>query len=253
MQSIAFAFLSSILALGPLAHGQEDKPNHIRFIALGERAVTKSEFPEGHLRMDPAPPKGSILPREVALVSGDQAIPFQLDLRKFTKVLTMTGSTEKLEVKLGATPTGASWFSQPKPKSSLGLGVIFRDRAKMNWMDLKVLILKDDGKSFKPGDIGFVNVSENTVLIRLGKGKPFGLPSGKSSIKGIEAGGNRTQLGYLDGKSMEMLFENQIKVLEGQRVHCFFYTVEKARGNGPVGFRLVIEDLPEVLRLSEVR
>ena len=58
---------------------------------------------------------------------------------------------------------------------------------------------------------------------------------------------------YLDGKSMKMLFENQIKVLEGQRVHCFFYTAEKDRGNGPVGFRLVIEEVPELLKLPGVQ
>ncbi len=253
IKSIAFACLSSILSLGALAHAQGDKTNHIRFIALGERAVTKEEFPEGHLRVDPAPPKGSIFPREVALISGDQAIPFQLDLREFTKVLTMADSTEKLKVKLGETPTDANWFSELKPKSSLSLGVIFQNSAKKSWMDPRVFILKDDEKSFKPGDIRFVNVSENTVFIRLGQGKPFGLLSGKSSIKGLEVGGSRTQLGYLDGKSMKMLFENQIKVLEGQRVHCFFYTAEKDRGNGPVGFRLVIEEVPELLKLPGVQ
>ncbi|MEN8772871.1 MAG: hypothetical protein ABF379_03100 [Akkermansiaceae bacterium] len=231
-------------ALASAAGAQDNPPKHIRFLALGELPVWKETLENG-VRKGVKPPPGSVPPEETALLSGDQGIPFKMTLRAFTDILTIAPTTPKLEIRSGEGEAATAWLSKPRPAAPLSLGVLFRDPATMTWNNPKMLLLKDDPSSFKAGEIRFVNVSDKTVLVKLGK-TAFGIAPGKTAIKPIKEGVNPILVGYLEGNTQKEIWENQIKVLSKQRVQCFFYKAQDAKATGAVRFYFAPEPMPRI-------
>lgn len=244
------SFLSALgfCALAFSASAQDNPPKHIRFLALGELPVWREELKDG-VRKGIKPPEGSVPPAGTALLSGDQAIPFKMTLRAFTNVLTMAPTTPKLEIRKGKDAAATPWLSARRPAAPLSLGVLFRDPATMSWNNPKMLLLKDDPSALKPGEIRFVNVSDKTVLVKLGT-KAFGIPPGKTATKPIKEGRTPILVGYLDGKTQKEIWENQLKVLSNQRVQCFFYKAQNPRATGAVRFYFAPEPVPRVPKNS---
>jgi hypothetical protein len=247
MKAIAVVILcfSAFLAMAPFARAQKNPPKHIRFLALGE-LWTWSETLDKKTRKGEPPPPGANPPAATALVSGDQAVPFRFNLRSFTKLLTMAGSTPKLEIKAGTKEAYETWLSSPMPAAPLSLGVVYRDPATMLWNNPKFLLLKDDKDSFKPGQIRFVNVSNKVALVKLGN-DGFKLPPGKSVIKPIKVGSTPLMLGYQNGGEQVVLEQNTTRVLTNQRVQVFFFQARDPESStGPVRTRQMFETVPKL-------
>jgi len=247
MKKILTTFVS-LAMLVPFVSAQDDEPKHLRFIPLGELPKLEELLPEGHL-LFLEPPSGSMPPESVSLVSGDSVIPFELNLRVFTDILTMNGATEGLGIKNGKTLESPFLLKAPKPVAPLSLGVLYADPAKLLWKKPKMLLLKDDASAFPASTVRFVNVSDKVVIVQLGgKGKrPFGIAAGGSSHKPFESGVTLIRVGYLtaDG-SQKVIWQNQIKILSNQRVQCFFYKAVPSPGKDAVKFHYVTETIPKL-------
>ena len=239
-------------ALASAASAQDNPPKHIRFLPLGELPAWKEELKDG-VRKGLKPPPGSVPPEDTALLSGDQAIPFDMTLRAFTKMLTMAPTTPKLEIRKGKETAATPWLSTSRPPAApLSLGVLFRDPATMSWDNPKMLLLPDDPSSFKAGEIRFVNVSDKTVLVKLGR-SAFGIAPGKTASKPIKEGKTPILVGYLEGKAQKEIWQNEIKVLSNQRVQCFFYKAQNPKATGAVRFHFAPEPMPKLPKAPRPR
>ena len=252
-----FAILGLYVLASP-AKAQDNPPKHLRFITLGERAPWREQLID-NVRKGLKPPPGSEPPKETSLVSGDQAIPFKMVLRAFTPMLTISGSTENLEVRSGEGPGATPWITRPKPVAPLSLGVLYRDSATMSWNNPKILLLKDDSASFKTGQMRFVNISEKSLEIQLGavpadptervNFETLMVAAGEVVMTPIQEGLNRIMVRYVElgnegGKTQ--VWNNQFRVLSSQRVHCFFYQAQDAKATGPVRYRFAPEPMPRL-------
>ena len=233
-----------LCALASAASGQDNPPKHIRLLPLGELPAWKEELKDG-VRVGIKPPPGTVPPEDTGLLSGDQAVPFKMTLRAFTDVLTLAPTTPRLEIRKGKDAGAATWLAKPMPAAPLSLGVLFRDPATMNWNNPKMLLLPDDPSSFKSGEIRFVNVSDKTVLVKLGK-KAFGIAAGKTAKMPISEGKTPILVGYLEGQVQKEIWQNEIKVLSNQRVQCFFYKAQNPRSTGAVRFHFAPEPMPKL-------
>ncbi len=242
---LALLCVTGISGLASFANAQENPPKYLRILALGERFPWKGQLKNGVI-VGQKPPKGAEPPKDTALVSGDQAVPFQLGLRTFTDVLTIAGSTKKLILRSGEKDAQTTWFSSPKPKASLSLAVLSPDPATMLWNNPRMLLLDDGPQSFKPGEIRFVNITDKAVLVKLGKAGTFKLSPGKTITKSIQVGATPALLGYMNGKTPTSIWENEIKVLSNQRVQCFFYKVRKPNQREEILSKIVQELVPQL-------
>lgn len=235
---------TSLLSLATAASAQDEPPKYLRFLPLGELPVWKEELKNG-IRMGKEPPPGSMPPKELALLSGGEVVPFQLTLRSFTGKMRMDGKTPGLAIKKGKGVDDPNWVTSAKPTAPLSLAVLYRDPATMKWDNPQIKVLPDDASSFKVKNIRFVNVSENLVLIKLNDGKGKGVKKGDSLIMPLKEGMNKIMVGYqaAGGKQVE-LWNNQIRVQSNQRVQCFFYKAQDARATGAVRFYYTQEPAP---------
>lgn len=244
------AFSLSLLA--PFAMSQEEEPKHLRFLALGQLPTWKEELIDG-IRQGQKPPPGTMPPSPLSLVSGDSVIPFELNLRTFSDIMTMKGATEGLGIRNGETPESPLLLKAAKPAAPLSLGVIFADPATMLWDKPKMLLLRDDADSFPIGNIRLVNVSDKVVIVQLGgeRSRPFGIAAGKSSIKQLQPGVNLIKVGYQTANGgQKQIWENQIRILPNQRVQCFFYKAVPQPGKDAVKFHYNTEPLPSLPRAA---
>lgn len=246
MKSVLVTILS-VLALAPLANSQED-PKHLRFLPLGQLPAWKETLIDG-IRQGDKPPPGTMPPSPVSLVSGDTVIPFELSLRVFTNMMTMSGNTEGLGIKNGKTPESPFLLKSKLPSAPLSLGVLYADPATMLWDNPKMLLLSDDPSSFGAGQIRLVNVSDKVVIVQLGGdgNRPFGIAAGGTSMKPLKPGVNLIKVGYqTEGGGQKEIWQNQLKILPNQRVQCFFYKAVPEPGKDAVKFHFTTEPLPRV-------
>jgi hypothetical protein len=241
----------ALALLAGLVNAQDKPPKHFRFIPLGELPVWKERLENG-IRIGQEPPPGSVPPKELSLLSGEETqIPFKAGLRSMTSVLTIPGETPRLKISKGPVGTGQDWLSTPIPSGQLSLGVLYRDPATMNWNNPKMKLLKDDSSSFPAGNIRFTNVSDVMVIIQIGdwnSRRPpsvYGIKPGQTSMKPLKVGKNPIRVGYAGpGNSRRWIWSNQIRLLEKQRVQGFFYKAQGENPRHPVLFHYLPEPLP---------
>ena len=251
MKAACFALLALLLPSALLTAQDEPPPKRFRFIPLGELPMWREKL-EGGIRVGQEPPPGSMPPKSLSLLSGeDQLIPFRVGLRSLTEVLTVPGSTPSLQLKKGDVGAAQLWLRKPMPTAPLSLGVLYRDPATMNWDSPKLLLLKDDSSAFPAGQIRFTNVSDIMVIIQIGDWKArrppkvFGIPPGKTSLKPLELGKNQIRVGYAGpGNSKKWIWSNQVSVLRNQRVQAFFYKAQGKDPRNPVLFHFIPEPVP---------
>ncbi len=238
-----------LIALGTssLAYGQkkDNPPKHVRFIPLGELPVWAEDLKEGIRVQRKAEPGAK--PPPVVTFTGTNAIKnLRLTLRSFSDLATFPGTAEGILLKEGKGAGGKAFLKSALPASALSLGVLFLDPANMTWEDAKIKMLPDDAKAFPPGNMRFVNVSDCTVVVQMAGVKPFGIKPGKTSLKPLKDGSTPIKVGYVpEGGGSKAIWQNNVKLLKGQRVQCFFY---KAQGKNPrdaVKFHYVAENVPK--------
>lgn len=238
------------LSASSLAHAQEQAPaKHVRFIPLGELPVWKEDVQDG-IRVQRKAPPGALPPSTVTYTQGDDVRSLRFSLRSFSDTAVFPGSAEGILLKEGEGAASKPFLSSPMPASTRSLGVLFRDNKAMSWEKPKMLLLRDDGDAFPAGQMRFVNVSDKTVVIQMAGVKAFGVAPGKSSLKPIKVGNTAIKVGYLtEGGGSKAIWQNNVKVMRGQRVQCFFY---KAQGKNPreaVKFHTSPESVPSPPRI----
>ena len=163
-----------------------------------------------------------------------------LPLRQFSPYATFKGDDETLILKNIATDGGGDFLKFPAPKGEMNLGVLFANHGTRNWLDPKILMLKDDARSFPVGEIRFVNASDRTVLVKIEGHPPFGVKAGASSRKTLKDIGSfkggkfvkpldeRTfmKVGFRDSKNVDHeLYSNNLNISKG----CLLYTSPSPR------------------------
>lgn len=246
-----FPVTFALALLSGLLNAQDMPPKHFRFIPLGELPAWKEKLENG-IRVGQEPPAGSVPPKELSILSGeDTQIPFKVGLRSMTSVLTIPGETPALKISKGKVGAGQDWLTSRLPAGKLSLGVLYRDPTTMNWNNPKMMLLKDDASSFPAGNIRFTNVSDIMVIIQIGdwNAKPtpkvYGIRPGKTSMKPLKVGKNQIRVGYAGpGGSQRWIWSNQVRLLENQRIQGFFYKAQSKDPRNPVLFHFVPEPLP---------
>lgn len=223
-------------------------PKHVRFIPLGELPTWAEDIVDG-IRKQRKSPAGSVPPSLISYAGGDEPKNLRLSLRSFSGLASFPADSPGILLKEGGDFTGAEFLTTKLPASSLSLGVLFRDFETMTWGDPKLLMLPDDAQSFPLGQMRFVNVSDLTVVVKMGDGKAFGIAPGKVSMKPLEVGTTPIKVGYVpkEGGS-KAIWQNNVKLRSGQRMQCFFY---KAQGKNPrsaVKFHFAPERVPALPR-----
>jgi len=233
--------------MSSLAQAQDDAPRkYVRFIPLGELPVWEEEFIDG-VRVQKPPPPGSLPPNTVTYSEGEELKILRLALRTPTDLATFLGSAEGIELKAGSGAGAKKFVKSGMPSKPFSLGVLFRDNAAMSWDKPVMVMLPDDSSSFPAGKMRLVNTSDKVVIVQMAGQRPFGIAPGKISIKPVKVGDTPIKVGYqtADGGS-KSIWQNVVKVGNGERVQCFFY---KAQGKDPrnaVRFLSFPESLPKV-------
>ena len=242
-----------------VANAQDGVPGtHIRFITLGE--LYRLDRPSGLLHIERIP-KGVQPPIKIRYSSGGEMKGLDLPLRQFSPYATFKGDDETLILKNIATDGGGDFLKFPAPKGEMNLGVLFANHGTRNWLDPKILMLKDDAKSFPTGEIRFVNASDHTVLVEIEGHPPFKIKEGSTSRKtlkdiGTLKGGKFVQplddrasmkLAYRNSKNVDHeLYSNNLNISKGTRIQCFFFKSKKAGSAKGVKHVLHFEKLPSV-------
>lgn len=222
MKKIFLAFFG--LAMISPIFAQEEIPNrHVRLIPLGDLPKWEEELRNG-IRTQLPPPLGSVPPSSVSFRKGGDAGEVRLMLGQISDYVTFKGNAEKMAFYEGAVPGEKSWVESPLPTSVLSLGVLFRDPAEKTWQTPRMLVWRDDVEAFPLEQIRFVNVSVRTVIVQLGKERPFTIEPGKAILKPLTVGTNPMNVGYLPpGGGAKSIFKNEMPLRQGDRVQCFFY------------------------------
>jgi hypothetical protein len=235
------------LSMSSLAQAQEDVPRkYVRFIPLGELPVWEEEFVKG-VRVQKPPPPGSQPPSTVTYSQGEEAKILRLALRTPTDIAVFPGNAKGIELKAGSGAEGKKFVNSPMPAKPFSLGVLFRDNTAMSWDKPIMVMLSDDAGSFPAGQMRLVNTSDKVVIVQMDGKQPFGIAPGKVSVKPVKVGDTPIKVGYqtADGGN-KSIWQNVVKVGNGERVQCFFY---KAQGKDPrnaVRFLSFPESLPKV-------
>lgn len=252
MKALLLKITAATLFAGSLS-AQDVPPKHFRFIPLGELPVWKEELKDG-IRVGLAPPKGSMPPKDAAILSGDAPINLSLNLRAFTELVTISGDTPGLMLKQGKLGAQQDWFRSKMPTSTLSLGILYRDPANMTWEQPKMLLLNDTASAFPAGTVRFANVSDRNVLVQIGNpnARPtpriFGVKPGQSTSKPLKVGNNQIRVGYLaPGNRKVWIWTNQVRMLQNQRLQAFFYKTQGgAEARQPVKFHFTPELIPRL-------
>ena len=258
-----------LLALGfssllPFANAQDVPNKHVRFMTLGELHRWEASGPSEHgIIKQKEIPKGAQPPSAVRYSTGGEVKPLRLPLREFSQYATLNGSDESLLLTNIDSDGGGEFLKSPVPTGTMNLGVLIPNPQTMNWTEPKILMLKDDARSFPVGEIRFVNASDRTVLVKIEGHPPFGVKAGASSRKTLKDIGSfkggkfvkpldeRTfmKVGFRDSKNVDHeLYSNNLNISKGTRIQCFFF---KSKGEGSakdVRFVLVPEEIPSVPR-----
>lgn len=237
---------------------------HVRFMTLGELHPWEAAGPnaKGIIIQKPIP-KGAQPPTSIDYSTGGEVKPLRTPRGQFSPYATLKGNDESLILKNTTADGGGEFLKSPAPAGTMSLGVLTANHENMNWTNPKILMLKDDAKSFPVGQIRFVNTSDRTVEVRLEGYSPFGIKAGGTSLKTLKDIGSfkggkfvrpldeRTymQVGFRNSKNQGRdLFANNLNIKEDERVQCFFYK-SKAKGSSKeVKYVLVPEKVPSLPR-----
>lgn len=244
MKRPALALFGIIMSICPLSAQKDLPPKKLRFMPLGSQPTwIEGKLSDTGVRRPVEPKEGETPPNPLSVLSGEVAVPFRLDLLKFTETLEIDDATPGLLLQTGPAAAPQPWLRKRMPPSAHSLGVFFPDHKTMNWKQPKLLLFNDTETAFPAGTIRVINVSNRNVLLQIGseKAQIIGIRPGKSTRQPIKPGTPLIRLGYQDAKGNKQWPEsNRKKVLSGQRVQAFAYKPLKAKPH-PVTFHIVPE------------
>ena len=261
MSMINYFLTIGLLLLVGIANAQDEVPKkYIRLLALGElhRWDPYGVNEKGVIIQKPIP-KGAQPPNALRYSSGEEVKPLGIPLRQFTGFITLNGEEESLTLKSIDSDGGGEFLKSPAPVSGVNLGVLIPNLKTMDWTDPKILMLKDDAKSFPVGQIRFVNVSDRTITVSIEGYLDFSIQPGQTVLKALKDEGTHTNSKFIqpvDGRSFmrvsfkssknieQEIYSNNLNINEDTRIQCFFY---KSKGEGSskeVRFSLIPETVP---------
>lgn len=236
--------LLTLLAMPTLAFAQADR-KFVRFIPLGELPVWDEELVDG-IRVQKPIQAGDMPPSTISAPAGDDNIQQQdISLGRASSKMTFGPNVGTLTLFEGKNGAGKQFLTSPMPTATHSLGVLFRDNANMTWLQPKMLMLKDDKDTFPANHVRFVNVSDLRALVKIGGKAAEVIKPGDSLLKPIKPGENPIVVGYYNKEGViQMIFQNSIRLIEGQRVQGFLYKGQGKEPRSEVKFISFPEPLP---------
>lgn len=247
-QLMKIFFVLALLAPS-LALGQKVAHKHLRLLPLGRMAGWSDVLKDG-VRVQVPPPPEMVMPEELTMPDGTkdgiQSTP--LFLLTMTKPLRLDPKIASFQFHEGKLVTGAPLLKVPAPKSAMTLGVLYPAHGPQKWKKPNVLLVDDGEETFQPGTMRFVNVSDRTALVKVGR-KTVSIKPDGFKILPLKVGSNKVMVGYQKKGSTEQVVIHEslaVRILSNQRVQSFFYNkTDKKAGEDP-GFHWLPEPAPSL-------
>lgn len=169
-----------------LAQGNDGPQGWLRLLAVGNSPPYREKVVKG-VRMQIAPPQGSIPPRQL-LIPGrkDSVQRVRLQFGVITPAKRTSKGTVPLK-ELGAGEDDEPWMKLKTGNGEASLAILFR-HPKKDWEAPRVLMLPDDLTTHPEGAVRVVNASVYSMRVEVGKATPFVMTPG--AVKVLRSAGN---------------------------------------------------------------
>jgi len=210
------------------------------------------------------PPRPGEAPPSLIRVKDElpQKEALRLRLDQISRFVAFGPKVQKIEIFDAQKEGGKAWYTFQAPQDKRTLAVLYRDHQKLDWFNIKSLVLKDDAQAFPVGSARFANVSDRTIamvftLIKNGKQvqEKKGLAPGKVYLRPLNSKGEMAKIViYEKGKpldEMEEIFSNRIQTGERERYNVFLYKNSVKAGVRIVQGLETVSLLPKLVRLAK--
>ncbi len=251
-----FTFGLSLFAFG---QAKEDPYRYMRILPLGNMFAPPMKLKDGFL--DHQPPKPGEAPPGIVVAKGEvpQKQPLRMMVDRLSRFSAIGPEVQEIELSDLKTP-GKVWTKFKAPSVKRSLTVLYRDHKKLDWREMKSLVLKDGAKSFPLGAARFVNVSDRVVELEFtfrkkGKGEDSQIGQikpGQVYVRPLSAGGERVKITIPIQGEDQFLTEKMLKPGKEERIQFFFYKDSVKRPPNPVRVVTFPEKIPVLPKLAEL-
>jgi len=225
------------LTTSPLFAQEKKKtpPRRIRFLPVGDSPPFRQEVRNG-VRYELEPPAGSIPPRNVRLILGEEAhTDIRLRLGNISEPAILPKDLTRLPLLSLKDEEPLVWTTLNLPPAGDLLVVFFRAPAAKSWESPTARVISDAWDSFYEGDLRILNVSPAPVAAVLGK-KRFQVLPGKGVKHPIGTVSELPiQLAWKTARGEWRPFYNTALVQNrSERSHLILYRADGIRPRQPV-------------------
>lgn len=228
--------LAGWLPLGAEEAPEKDPQRYVRFLAIGDMPPFRQEIRDG-VRYELEPPRGSIPPREIVPVFGDDGSgeSVSIQLGRISGAVPMPAGDGGLT--LVKPESAAPWVSLKPPVQGDAFVVLWRRPGAATWDKPRAMVLPDDSS---PGNLLLMNLSAVTVAVVLDEER-LALPANRRVSRSFEPGKDRPlQIGLADTKGgLRRVHSTMLATNPGGRTLVFIYQADGPMPRQPVKVRVV--------------
>lgn len=214
---------------------QQEKPRHVRFLAVGDMPPFRQEIRDG-VRYELEAEPGTIPPRQIQIPFGEEkTLNTILSLGAFSPQLTIPAGANTLRMQKNEGEKLVDWHQVAIPAQGSSLVVLWRDPEKKTWDAARSTVIADDPIAFPAGSVRLINILPTTARFVFTAQQSIELPAGGLKMLPLPQATTPVQISVLGAEQQwHVIYQSAITQNPGERGNVILYRADGVSPRSPV-------------------